>query len=830
MLSRKSTNQIELWSVIIFLVAHILYEGAILDIDITKRIIAYTIGLMIIAAISLFLIRNRLCSQIGYMISALVAIHVIGEEMNAVPYFLIIYMLLGTIIVIVGELKVSFCYFCIVNAFLIFDITNYYHIITSRSTFEYYMMLVMFGETILCIHMLIVVVYQRKIKEIEERNALLHESQKNKDEFLANMSHEIRTPMNIIMGTLELIMREETSEKVKEHCFNIRSAGEALVAVIDDILDFSKIESGKLTILCEPYSIATVVQDVVNTAMFRRGFKEIEIIIDCIPTMPKMFFGDVLRMRQILMNIVINAVKYTDKGHIFVSLYCYEQEGENWLHMEVRDTGIGIKEEDQKYLFDSFSRMDIIRNRSIEGTGLGLALCKRLLDAMNGTIQIKSEYGVGTTVYVDLPQKVAEEGPLLSIKNASEMKVVMFGDREEYEPMAHEYYRTANDNTWAGLGVSYHVILSFADLMKVVEQNEVTHLYTGAQEYTDQRSYFDNIAKQIKIFVMHDPQYPIKLGENIHGVNMPFYSINLASSINGETVYSQYIDKKEVQIAFKAPYVRALIVDDNDVNLRVAEGVLKLYDVNCVWAKSGKEAIELLKDQDIDIVFMDHMMPEMDGVEATKIIRRVGGEYAKNLPIVALTANAVNDAKTFFLNNGFDDFISKPISLKSVDAVLRRCIPGEKIEWVKETDETVDSCVKDDSEGSEVIENQFVSNNTMFVSMQINEETALENMGNQRDLFKELLEYCLELEEQRKQEIVESYEAQDWEEYAIRVHGLKGGMRSLGVEELALVAQEQEHAAKENRIEDVVAGHMHLMNEYERGHRSIEEYLKTFQV
>ncbi len=843
MVSRKKANQIQLFGFIGFLIAHIVYAQFFLEVDITRMVISYAVGFCAIAATCLFLIKNMRISQISTIITAVVAVHMIGEEMTTLSYSPVVYMLLGTAMVIIGDLQLSYWYAAVVNGALIFELLTHYHVIVQSMRMEYYVMLILFCEVILLAQNTVVKMYQEKVQEIEERNQMLNDAQKSKDEFLANMSHEIRTPMNAIIGMTELIMREEdTSELVKEYCYSIQSSGENLLAIINDILDFSKIESGNMNITYEPYSIASVIQDVANMAMFRRNFKDIEIIIDCNPTLPKVLEGDVLRNRQILMNLVTNAVKYTESGSIFICVSCYAKEGKNWLHMEVKDTGIGIRKEDQDHLFESFRRMDTRRNRSIEGTGLGLPLCKRLTEIMQGTIQVESEYGVGTTVCVDIPQKIIEDSPFLTVENANDMKIVMYGDREEYEPKAQDYYQITNSNIWEGLGISYRVILSFTELMKAIENDEITHLFTGAMEYTNQRSYFDYIAKKIKVFVMYDPQNLVKLGTDVHGVHMPFYSINLVSSLNGESFYSRYVDKKEVKITFKAPYARVLIVDDHDVNLRVEEGVLKLYGVACILARSGKEAIDLLKDQDIDIVFMDHMMPEMDGIEATKIIRRIGGEYGKNLPIVALTANAVNDARDMFINNGFQDFIAKPISMKRIDEVLRRWLPGTKIELIDESAKkqipefedgiVIEQAVPDSVstvDESVVEKTSIATTNPDFVCMDINQEVALENMGQQHELYKELLEYCLELEEQRKQEINESFEQQDWPEYAIRVHALKGGMRSLGVEELALTAQKQELAAKENRIEDVLDGHAHLLAQYERGHRSIEEFLKTFR-
>ncbi len=818
MTSRKKANVLQMLGFVMFLIINIACANIFLNVKITSEIIFFSLTFLLFASISLFVLPDKRFSEIVFICVAVISTHLLGVELQSLPYSIVVYMLMSLIMVLVADWLVNVCYIVIVNVVLIYDMVLYHDMISVVISFDYYVMLLIFLEIMMIAQNMMVRLYNKKVREIEEQNRLLNEAQKSKDVFLANMSHEIRTPMNAIVGMTELIMREDdTSEKVKEYCYNIQSSGENLLAIINDILDFSKIESGTMNIYYEPYSIASVVQNVANTAMFRRGYKELEIIIDCDPRIPKRLIGDAGRNRQILMNLMTNAVKYTEKGHVYICVCCYKKNGDNWLRMSVSDTGIGIKDEDKAHLFETFSRMDTKRNRSIEGTGLGLPLCKRLVQAMNGIIEIQSEYGVGTTVSVDLPQEIADNEPFLKIENVQDMKVVIYGDWELYSHKENEYYKKANQNMWSGFGVSYRLLLSFEEVMKCIENNEITHLYTGMDEYAEQRNYFDNIAKKIKVIVIYDPQYPIKLGAYVHGLQLPFYSINMATSLKGETFYSQQIEKNQLSITFKAPYARVLIVDDDDVNLRVAEGVLKLYDLTCVLARSGKEAIELLKDQDIDLVFMDHMMPEMNGIEATRIIRRIGGEYGKNIPIIAVTANAVNDAEKMFLQEGFQGFISKPISIKHVDSVLRRYIPGTKIEWL---DETTKKSIPDfdvfDMENGE--------------EMQIHSEIALQNMGNQRDLYKELLEYCLELKEERWNEISESFDEKDWEEYAIRVHALKGGMRSLGLEELALVAEKQEKMAKGNKISDVLEGHPILKEAYDRGHRSIAVFLENFTI
>lgn len=837
MVNRKSTNVIELVEFILFVSAYVVYSAYFLEPLITQKIFVYALGLSILAAFTLYAIRDIEFSQTCFMICIIIATHFIGKDTGTLAFVICIYMVSGALISILGNMQLNIRCIIIVNLAIAFGLITEYDTIVEKVPIEYYVMMILFCEAFLITENFMVMLYQQKVEEVETQNALLNIAQKSKDEFLANMSHEIRTPMNAIVGMSELIMREdEVSDKVKEYCYNIQVSGENLLGIINDILDFSKIESGKMDIVYEPYSIASVVQDVANIAMFRKGFKDIDIIIDCGPNLPKQLFGDALRNRQILMNIVNNAVKFTETGYVFISISTHLKDGENWLKIEVKDSGIGIKKEDQIHLFESFSRMDTKRNRSVEGTGLGLPICKRLAQSMHGSLKIYSEYGKGTTVIVDIPQKISDSVPFLKLKNAETMKIVMYGEKEQYSGSGDAFYKTVNQNIWEELGVRYQVATSFVAVTKILEQDDMTDLIMGVREYTDQKQYFDQIAKKCNVYVVYEPQYPIKLGLDIHGIHMPFYSINLVSALNGEAFYNQYISENVVRVSFKAPTARVLIVDDNEINLRVSEGIMKLFDVECILAESGKEAIKILNNQDIDIVFMDHMMPEMDGIETTEVIRRTGGEYGKKLPIIALTANAVNDAKKMFLENGFQGFLSKPVDIKELDAIFRRWLPGTKVILESEDDRKKITILDEDKtfdvkdKENDIVKPIEDKKDTSFVPMEIDEEKALENMGGQRDLFKELLEYCLKLKEQRKKEITDSFDNEDWDEYIIRVHALKGGMRSLGVEEIAMVAQNQEYACKEKRMEDVLANHANLLEEFDRANKSIEKYLETMEV
>lgn len=846
MIETKRLRYLEILEYVLYAIMHIVYSLWTKDPIIVRNVIIYGTVMVIITWACLWLIKNEFISQVGFSVCVMVGVHVVGTVMGSLAFGICIFMAAGTLLSIYGDRRINWIYLCMVNLTIAFGLVTEYPVIITRVPIEYYIMMILTCDIYLLTESYMVYLYQQRVEEIQVQNEMLSAAQKSKDEFLANMSHEIRTPMNAIVGMSELIMREESSNtKVEQYCHNIQSSGQNLLALINDILDFSKIESGKMNIIYEPYSIAATVQDVVNTSMFRRGYKDISIIVDISPALPRLLNGDSVRIHQILTNIITNAVKFTEKGFVFISVDCVRQDGENILKMSVEDSGIGIRKEDLNHLFESFQRMDTKRNRSIEGTGLGLAICKRLVELMHGTIDIESEYGKGTTVRVSIPQSIVDREPCLSLKNPEDIELLAYidldirGYRERLD-----YYRSANEHIWKTLSVKNRAVNSFVDLTKAIHEMHVTHVLMGAEEYRENRNFFDKLAEKVKVFVVYDPRYNLHFNENIYGVHMPFCSVSIITAINGETFYNELAEEETSESAFWVPEATVLVVDDNDLNLKVVEGILKLYKARCILVSSGREALDVLVEKHVDIVFMDHMMPELDGVETTKIIRQTGEDSFRNVPIIAMTANVVNDVKQMFMRNGFQDFLPKPLSVKSVGAILKHWLPRKYIVYdeaeanAKGDTKDMAGAVKASVEQTRIAGADDGIDNISKIASDggakeaaaygINAKLAIDNMGGQKDLYKELLEYCLELREKRWNDLDECFQNKDWDEYIIQVHALKGGMRSLGVEELALAAQEQEYAGKDGRIDDVIAGHGPLKEVYDRMHRNIEEYLKTF--
>jgi len=509
------------------------------------------------------------------------------------------------------------------------------------------------------------------------------EDSKSKSSFLASMSHEIRTPMNAIIGMAELLLRGDLSGEARSHAQDIKHAGNNLVSIINDILDFSKIEAGKLEIIPAKYLLLSLINDTVNIVCMRIGEKPLRFLTNIDGNIPAGLIGDEVRLRQILLNLLSNAVKYSEKGHISLTITVHKREAEQiWLKMAVADTGKGIKPEDQGRLFGEFIQVDTKKNRSIEGTGLGLAITKRLCLAMGGNISLESEYGKGSVFTVIIPQRIDSDIPFAAVEDPKNKKVLVYEDQAVYA----ESIRWSLEN----MGVPYTIVTNQYDFAAVLCHEKWFYVFSGYNLYENIKLLLeqpDSVflgGKKPPVAVMVEWGTETFI-PNVRSVSLPIQSLSIANVLNGRADSKGYAENFDA-IRFICPHARLLVVDDIATNLKVAEGLLAPYRAVVDTCLSGLQSVGMVQQRNYDLILMDHMMPEMDGIETTIAIRAWEKEEQKKdpghrqIPIIALTANAVVGMREMFIENGFDDFLAKPIDVSKLDEILDRWIPEEKKE------------------------------------------------------------------------------------------------------------------------------------------------------
>ncbi len=492
--------------------------------------------------------------------------------------------------------------------------------------------------------------------------------------FLANMSHEIRTPINAVIGMNEMILRESKDEDIREYAVNIKSASNMLLSLVSDILDFSKIESGQFEIIESTYDLASMIKDTKLILNTRASGKQLSVKIDIDSNLPSKLYGDDLRIKQIVTNLISNAVKYTKEGSVTLKANFGWLDADNiQLSFSVIDTGIGIKKEDMSELFDNFKRLELDKNRNVQGTGLGLSIVKQLTDLMKGQVIVESEYGKGSTFTISIPQKVMDKKPI--------------GNIEE--------------------------VLKKVNIENSVEENK-----------------------------------------------------------------------------FVAPEAKILIVDDNVMNLSVIKELLKRTQIQVDAVASGKECLKLTSNNKYDIILLDHMMPELDGVAALQMIRKDYSNLNQNGVIIALTANAVAGCREMYLEYGFTDYFSKPIQADKLDELLINYLPKQLIH--KERRE-----IKKEFSEVKVTHSKNVEDEIF----EIDHDLGLSYCLGKEELYKEVLSMFCEQCEEYLPQLEKSFKENDWQQYIVITHGLKGNALNIGAVNFSKLSLQHEQAGKNNDIE-----------------------------
>ena len=519
------------------------------------------------------------------------------------------------------------------------------------------------------------------VTKIIEQNHLMkrlvlqtEDANRAKTNFVSNMSHEIRTPMNSIVGITEILLRSRHSPKEQEYLLNIQSSGRVLLTIINDVLDCSKMEAGKMQLFDEPYDTCSLFHDLRISMENRIGHSGLELIYDIDQDIPCKLKGDMGRIRQVIINLVNNAIKYTEKGSVRFSVHVRQKNTDKvMLYYEVADTGIGIRKEDQKILFDAFQRVEMDRNRYVEGTGLGLTISQNLVNMMGGVIEVESEYGKGSRFFFTIEQTIIDPTPVSAVN------------------------------------------------------------YNGQK---------DNVTE------------------------------------------------KEAECLFIAPEAHILLVDDNELNLVVAKELLKPLRMQIDTAENGLQAVKMVRGSQYDLVLMDHMMPVMDGIEAAKAIRALPEDKYQKLPIIALTANAMVDARKEFLNAGMNGFVAKPIDFARICNQLKLWLPKDLVRDVPK--EEAKKLLADDLSDREIQPED--------PQMGFSFEEGVNHCGSKAALMKTIRIFYRTIDS-KANKIEQCLKEGLISDYVIEIHALKSSALLIGAVPLSEAATELEDSGKQGKTE-----------------------------
>ncbi len=616
-----------------------------------------------------------------------------------------------------------------------------------------------------------------RIRAMEQANEELERAMRMKSDFLANMSHEIRTPMNAVLGMAEIALREKDSPKLKDYLLQIQSSGKGLLNIINDILDYSKIESGKMEIIEDEYEPLTELSDIANLLITRIGDKPLELFMTVETPLPARVYGDSMRIRQVIINLANNAIKFTNQGMVHIKITC-EKKSEDYINatIHVIDTGIGIREDDLKKLFVSFQQLDSRRNRNVEGTGLGLAISQRLVTAMGGEISVKSEYGKGSDFMFTVPLRVVDPNNAIEVTNASDKKAFLLCDNKAMAAMFIQEMDRLKVQSESLAYVKDYKPSGKKDFLFFIEKDYNEKIISVLRENPDLTGII--LIGYRSEFVSDIP--------NLHRMRKPETTMVMVNMLNEKFGLIERDDEQKLfKPDFTAPDARVLIVDDNDINISIAEGLISPLNIQMESAGGGQAAIDLVSSNEYDIVFMDHMMPVVDGVDATKSIRMMRDSIHQPV-IIALSANVMGDARALFEEAGMDDFLGKPIDAKGICEKIKRWLPAEKIH-----------------EGSPDVpgeKNEEIKVKANCEGLNIRE--AVRAFGSSA-LYDKIAEEYLRSGGDKYKGIQNAFEKEDWNDYTIRVHALKSSSRQIGAMELGEMAERLEAAGKNSDFETI---------------------------
>ena len=661
---------------------------------------------------------------------------------------------------------------------------------------------------------------QQKYFAIKEQ--LETTAQQNAD-FLSNVSHELRTPVNMVIGISEAALGRAVPLEVREAIESIKLAGKRLSGQINNILDYTEIVENTLSAARDPYALISVFNDVITMIAMQNSGRQLEVVFDMDPRIPSTLVGDAEKISHVLKILLENSLKFTEEGGI--NLYAgfrRESYGVN-LIFDICDTGIGMTPSQLDQIICDFYQADSGSSRYVGGLGLGIPIARGLLHAMGGFMHFESKEQQGLKIHIVIPQGVEDETPSIAVPDASKLCIACYFRPEKYSrDEVRRYYDNMILHLVEGLGIEGYQAHNFEGLLKLQREHNLTHIFIAQTEYMGNPPYYEELAETIQVAVIAEGDFVLDEGSRLMVLRKPFFALAIVNLLGGQGDNNLV----EIQTAegrpFTCPGVRALAVDDEEMNLVVAKGVLGSYGMQVDTCLNGKAAIECCLKDSYDIIFLDHMMPGFDGVETLRHIRELNNGKYKDLPVIALTANTISGAREMFRNEGFSEFIPKPIERSVLERVLRRTLPQGCIQYEGDVSSpenaqgkavAPDASSREHSGKTDGAQEEAMAYGSL-VRVGINVGLGLDYCSGEESFYLEMLRMFCGQEEEKRAEIVSYYEAGNWDDYAIKVHALKSTSLTIGAEDLSGQAKALEQACKDGDVEYIKKNHPRLLQTY----------------
>ncbi|MDO4537977.1 MAG: response regulator [Coriobacteriales bacterium] len=659
----------------------------------------------------------------------------------------------------------------------------------------------------------------------------LNEATGRMNVFMANLSHELRTPLNLILGTSDGLQGTEDADELRYNMKTIHTAGLRMEVQTDDILNYSELATGNLTVNDAPCILSSVLNDLV--ASLRPIIPErLALVIDVDRDIPTILISDANKLKKIMWHIISNSLKYSRDGGVYVHLSCARRAYGINLQLKVTDTGVGMTKEELENVFNQFYQANSSSSVHSGGLGIGLCITGGFVRAMGGFMTVESEAGEGTTVRVSLPMSVQDERNCIALKTKKAPVVGGFLKYLEYpDPRVREFYNTMLRNLVNGLGITLHRVKTIGDLKKMSETLPLTHLFVGEDEYKSDPDLIESLARRMTVALVADDGSLLRPGSHVHLLQKPFYCFPAINILEMSPA-----DGPQVKEVMRCTGVRVLVVDDEPMNLQVARNVLRRYEMDVTTIGSGLEALDMCANTGFDLIFMDHMMPEMDGLETMRQIRMTDDGENLHTPIVMLTANTLSASRDLFSRAGADGFVGKPIDIAELERVLKRLLPVSAIhyETVEQMPASVPALLSaqlsaptrepssrevteatEPAEGAQTAVAAEKSAGGPLAALGIDAEEGLRYVDGDEEFYYDLLSQFAGEAHTKVADLRRFFETKDFSSYVIVVHALKSTAKMIGAGSLSEMAKTLEEAAKREDAQVIEPLHPKMMRAYE---------------